>query len=55
MNWLFKRLSEPSSYAGLAGLLTFLPQAIATRDPQAIAGALASLAAVVAPEQAKQA
>lgn len=51
MNTLKNRLREPSTWAGLAGLIAMGAQAAATKDPQAIAGVLASLLAMVMPEK----
>ncbi len=51
MGFLRKRFSEPSTWAGLAALIASAVQAVATKDPQAIAAAVAGFAAVVLPER----
>lgn len=53
MNWLAKRLAEPSSYGGIAVALHAVPALIASKGTDGLAWAqvLASLAAFVAPEQ----
>lgn len=51
MGFLRKRFSEPSSWAGFAALLASAAQAVATKDPQAIAAVVAGVAAIVMPER----
>lgn len=53
MGYIANRLKEPSTWAGLAMLLQYGAQAVATRDPQAIGAAVAALVAVAAPEARK--
>lgn len=49
--YLKNRLSEPSTWAGVALLLAQAAQAVATKDPQAIAAVVAGAAAVLLPEK----
>lgn len=51
MQSIKNRLREPSSWAGLGAIITSAAQAIATKDPQAIAATLAGLLALVLPER----
>ena len=51
MNYLFSRLAEPSTWAGLALLLSHTATAYATRNPADLAAVLAGMAAVLAPER----
>ena len=51
MKYFLQRLKEPSSWAGFAGLLAFAANAVATKDPQAIGGTVASLLALFLPEK----
>jgi len=51
MGYFFKRLSEPSTWAGLAVLAGSAANAWATKDPAAIASCLGAAAAIIAPEK----
>lgn len=50
MRYFLNRLREPSSWAGIAGLVAFGAQAVALKDPQAIGGTVASILAMFLPE-----
>lgn len=50
MSTIKQRLKEPSTWAGLALLLTQAAQAWATKDPQAIGATAAGVAAILMPE-----
>lgn len=50
MNYFLKRLREPSSWAGFAGLLAFGAQAVTTKDPVAIGTTFASVVALFMPD-----
>jgi hypothetical protein len=47
MNWIFARLAEPSTWAGIGVFATHISAAVATHDPVAVvatvAGALAAI------------
>lgn len=49
-HYLIDRMREPSTWAGLAAIIGTAAQAVATRDPQAIAATVAGVVAVLAPE-----
>jgi hypothetical protein len=57
MNWIIARLSEPSTYAGIAGFVTslnLLPASAAAAAPQIITSVgtlIASVLAIVIPEK----
>ncbi len=51
MNFFMQRLKEPSSWAGLAGMLAMGANAVATKDPTAIGGVVASVLAMFLPEK----
>ena len=51
MKYFVNRLREPSSWAGIAGLLAFGANAVATKDPQALGGVVASVLAMFLPEK----
>lgn len=51
MNYLLSRLREPSSWAGLASIISAAAAAAATKDPQAIGALVAGLAALLLPEK----
>ena len=53
-NFLKNRLSEPSTWAGIALLAAQAAQAWATKDPQAIGAVVAGAAAVLLPEKKAQ-
>lgn len=53
MNYLTKRLAEPSSWAGIGAIIASAAQAVATRDPAAIGATVAGLAALLMPEARK--
>lgn len=53
MNFLLKRLREPSSWAGFAAILGTAAQAVTTKDPAAIGAVAAGIAAIFAPERAQ--
>lgn len=48
--YLLQRMSEASTWAGLAAIMGTAVQAVATRDPQAIAATVAGVVAVLVPE-----
>lgn len=48
---LVSRLREPSTWAGVGAVVMTGAQAVATRDPQAIAATLAGVIAIVVPER----
>ena len=52
--FLKNRLSEPSTWAGIALLAAQAAQAWATKDPQAIGAVVAGAAAVLLPEKKVQ-
>lgn len=51
MQVIKNRLSEPSTWAGIAALIGTAAQAWATKDPQAIGAVLAGVLAVIVPER----
>lgn len=51
MNWLASRIKEPSTWAGLAGLIPTGLQLAAAPNPAAIGGFVAALAAVLMKEK----
>lgn len=51
--FLFARLCEPSTWAGLGLVVTQAATAYATRDPAAVGAVLAGLASIAAPERSK--
>ena len=53
MTYILKRLAEPSSWAGLAAIISAAATAAATKDPQAIGALAAGLAALLLPEGRK--
>jgi len=53
MNFLLKRLAEPSTWAGVAAIIGSAAQAMATKDPTAIGATVAGVAALVMPEARK--
>ncbi len=50
MNWLFARLKEPSTYAGIAAFAAQILPAIATHNPVAIITVVGGALAAVLPE-----
>lgn len=54
MNTILSRMREPSSWAGLALLISQAAQAFATRDPASIGAVVAGVAAIVIPERKAQ-
>lgn len=50
MSFLLRRLAEPSTWAGVAAIVTSAAQAVATKDPAAIGATVAGVAALVMPE-----
>lgn len=48
---ILRRLREPSTWAGIAALVTSAATAVATRDPNAIGATVAAAAAIVMPER----
>lgn len=54
MNALLNRLSEPSSWAGIAAVIGSIAQAVATKDPTAIGAAAAGVAAFLMPEGSRR-
>lgn len=53
MNFLLRRLAEPSSWAGIGAIIASAAQAVATKDPTAIGATVAGVAALVMPEARK--
>jgi hypothetical protein len=53
MNFVTQRLREPSSWAGIGAIISMGAHAVATKDPQAIAGTLAGVLALLMPEAKK--
>lgn len=51
MNTIANRIKEPSTWAGLAALISMGAQAWATKDPNAIGGVIAGALAMVLPER----
>ena len=51
MKFLVARLSEASTWAGIAAVAVNATAAYATKDPQAIAATFAGLVAVLVPEK----
>jgi len=51
MSYLKNRMTEASSWAGLASILAMGAQAWATKDPQAIGATVAGLVAFLTPDR----
>ena len=51
MKWFIARLREPSTWAGLCGLIPAVVTVAAHPSPEAIGGAVAGLAAVLMKEK----
>lgn len=51
MKWLFARLSEPSTWAGIAAAATQIAPAVATHNAVAIGVTLAGIVAAALPEK----
>ena len=52
-NWVLRRLSEPSTWAGVALVVSHAAAAVATRNPADIAAVFGGLAAMLAKEGSK--
>lgn len=51
MKYLTERLREPSTWGGIGAIIISAAQAVATRDPQAIAATVAGVLAIVMRER----
>jgi len=54
VKYFLARLKEPSSWAGIMGLLAFGAEAVATKDPAKLGATVASAAALFLPEKPAQ-
>lgn len=52
MSWINKRMTEPSTWAGVGLVITQAATAVATKDPGAIAATLMGLLAIIKGEKA---
>lgn len=51
MNSILNAMREPSTWAGVGAVVTSAAQAVATKDPQAIAATIAGVLAIVMRER----